>query len=69
MQVEFDKESQNQANDNASPRTHRAIRSKSQTPPKVGFKGITLKEYFRLCEEKTLAHQIDELDGESQGSD
>ena len=28
-----------------------------------------MKEYFRLCEENTLAHQIDELDGESQGSD
>lgn len=62
MQSEIDKEASLGADHCCSPRSHRTTRSKSQTPPKVTFKGITLKEYFRLCEENTLAHQIDELD-------
>lgn len=29
---------------------NKSNRSKTHTPPKIDYKGITVKEYFRLCD-------------------
>ena len=39
-------DNQSPENPNASPRNR--PRTKTQTAPKIDYKGITLKEYFRL---------------------
>jgi hypothetical protein len=36
---------------NREPRDSSREKKKKQTPPKVSYKGITLKEYFRICDE------------------
>ena len=35
-----------------------SMATKSQTPPKIEYKGITLKEYFKLCEQTSPMEEI-----------
>jgi len=43
-------------------------KKQGQTPPKINVKGITLKEYFRICDDNKFHNTIDEMDEESCSS-
>ena len=41
----------------------------AHTPPKINVKGITLKDYFRLCEDNHCQPTINEIEEESTPSE
>ena len=44
---------------------NKSNRSKNHTPPKIDYKGITVKEYFRLCDEIEESYGMEEIQEES----